>query len=153
MDSRNKDVARDIPQIPTRWGPIQGVEQASDRDKEVHQRALFWLMNSPLTQSEVEEVLKEFIDVRGLGNAEEPLDRGIVKLLVLSLSSVLENGRITEDEQPIFDHCTRFLTEEMGRIRPENSGPERRDFQWIERYIDFDTSALSLRTLGDAYGD
>ena len=86
---------------------------SSDRDKGVHQRALFWLMNSPPTQSEVEEVLKEFTDVRGLGNAEEPLDRGIVKLLVLSLSSVLENGRITEDEQPISDHCTRFLAEEM----------------------------------------
>ena len=84
----------------------------SNQDKGIHQRALFWLMNTPLTRSEVKEVLEEFWD---LGKIEGPLDRSIVKLLVLSLSSVLEDGHISEDEQPIFDHCTTILAEEMDR--------------------------------------
>ena len=88
---------------------------SSDRNEGVHQRALFWLMNTPLNQSEVKEVLKEFSNHHNLENDEEPLDRSILKLLILSLSSVLENGRITEDERPIFDHCTKLLTEEMSR--------------------------------------
>ena len=83
-----------------------------NRDKAIQQRALFWLMNTPLTQAEVKEVLKEF---RKSGKVAEPLDPSIVKLLVLSLSSVLENGDISHDEQPIFDHCTRVLAEEMDR--------------------------------------
>ena len=83
-----------------------------NRDKAIQQRALFWLMNTPLTQAEVKEVLKEF---RKSGKVAEPLDPSIVKLLVLSLSSVLEDGHISDDEQPIFDHCTRVLAAEMDR--------------------------------------
>jgi len=113
----------------------------SGRDKGVHQRALCWLMNTPLTCSEVKEVLKEFSN---LGGVEEPLDRSIVKLLVLSLSSVLENGRITEDEQPIFDHCTRILTEEMSRaFRDANYNPRilvrnAAISDGLKEYLDFD---------------
>ena len=115
----------------------------SGQDKGVHQRALCWLMNTPLTCSEVKEVLKEFSD---LGKVEEPLDRSIVKLLVLSLSSVLENGRITEDEQPIFDHCTRILTEEMSRaFRDAKYNPailvrNSAISNGLKEYLDFDTS-------------
>jgi len=115
----------------------------SDRYKGIHQRALFWLMNTPLTHSEVKEVLKEFHD---LGKVEEPLDRSIVKLLVLSLSSVLENGRISEDEQPIFDHCTRILVEEMDRAFRDaeyNAGILLRNTaisSGLEPYFNFDAS-------------
>ena len=100
----------------------------SGRDVGVHQRALLWLMNTPLTQYEVKEVLKAFSSLRDQRHAEEPLyrsrnrrkveepmDRALLTLLVSSLSAVLDDGRITEDERPIFDHCTRLLTEEMDR--------------------------------------
>jgi len=112
-------------------------------DRGVRQRALCWLMNTPLTRSEVKEVLKEFSDLR---RAEEPLDHSIVKLLVLSLSSVLEDGRITEDEQPIFDHCTRVLAEEMSRAFRDakyNPGILVRNATisyGLGEYLDFDTS-------------
>lgn len=85
----------------------------SKRDKRIHLRALFWLMNTPLSKDEVKEILKEFKS-RG-GGAGEPLDRTTIKLLVLSLSSILDNDDISEDEQPIFDHCTSVLAKEMDR--------------------------------------
>jgi len=84
----------------------------SDRDRGIHLRALFWLMNTPLSEDEVKEILKEF---RNRGNPEEPLDRTIIRLLVLSLSSVLEDNRISDDERPIFNHCTTALAREMDR--------------------------------------
>ena len=85
----------------------------SGRDKGIHLRALFWLMNTPLSKDEVKEILREF---RNRGNAAgEPLDRTMIRLLVLSLSSILENDDISEDEQPIFDHCTTVLVDEMDR--------------------------------------
>lgn len=94
----------------------------SDRDKGIHLRALFWLMNTPLSEDEVKEILKEF---RNRGNPEEPLDRTIIRLLVLSLSSVLEDNRISDDEQPIFDHCTMVLAEEMDRAFGEGDHSQR----------------------------
>ena len=109
----------------------------------VQQRALFWLMNTPLTHSEVKEVLEE---LRRLGSIEGPLDRGIVKLLVLSLSSVLEDGQITRDEQPIFDHCTKLLTEEMDRVfRDAEYNPtivvrNTMISERLSKYLDFDIS-------------
>jgi len=131
----------------------------SDRDKGIYQRALLWLMNTPLTQSEVKEVLKEISDLHGLGNVEQPLDRAVVKLLVFSLSSVLENGRITEGEQPIFDHCTRLLTEEMGRtFRDAKYDPRilvrnTTISNELKEYVDFGASAQPPPTLRDAYED
>ena len=95
----------------------------SKPDKRIHLRALFWLMNTPLSKDEVKEILKEFKN-RGGGN-EEPLDRTIIKLLVLSLSSILENGDISVDEQPIFDHCTTALAEGMDQAF-ESRGHNRR---------------------------
>ena len=84
----------------------------SGQDRGIHLRALFWLMNTPLSEDEVKEILKEF---RNRGNPEEPLDRTIIRLLVLSLSSVLEDNRIGDDERPIFNHCTTALAREMDR--------------------------------------
>ena len=83
-----------------------------NRDTAIQQRALFWLMNTPLTHAQVKEVLKEF---RDSGKVADPLDPSIVKLLVLSLSSVLGDGRVSDDERPVFDHCTRILAAEMDR--------------------------------------
>ena len=131
----------------------------SDRDKGIHQRALIWLMNTPLTQDEVREVLKKVSDLHGLGNVEQSLDRAIVKLLVLSLSSVLENGRITEDEQPIFDHCTRLLTEEMGRTfrdakyDPRILARNTAISNELRKYVYFDTSTTPPPSPRDAYDD
>ena len=84
----------------------------SDQDKGVHLRALLWLMNTPLSKDEVKGILEEF---RNRGDAGKPLDRTIIRLLVLSLSSILEDNRVSDDEQPIFDHCTMVLAEEMDR--------------------------------------
>jgi len=85
----------------------------SDRDKGIHLRALFWLMNTPLGKDEVKDVLNEF---KNLGETPgERLDRTIIRLLVLSLSSILENNHVSDDEQPIFDHCTTVLAQEMDR--------------------------------------
>jgi hypothetical protein len=130
---------------------------SSGRDEGIHRRALLWLMNTPLTQSEVMEILKEFSRLRNLKNPEEPLDRAIVKLLVFSLSSVLENGRITKDERPIFDHCTMLLTEEMDRtFRDAGYNPRilvrnTTISNGLKGYVNFDTSVPSPHT--DAYED
>jgi len=80
------------------------------QDKEIHLRALFWLISTPLSQDEVKGILDEFQKRFRSGGS---LDRAIVKLLVLSLSSILEDGRVSAAEQPIFDHCTTVLAEEM----------------------------------------
>ena len=94
----------------------------SDRGKGIQLRALFWLMNTPLSQDEVKEILKEF---RNHHNPKEPLDRTIIRLLVLSLSSVLDDNRISEDEQPIFDHCTTTLAGEMDRAFGDGKHSQR----------------------------
>jgi hypothetical protein len=102
----------------------------SDRGKGIHLRALFWLMNTPLSQDEVKDILKEF---KRLNTAGTPLDRSIIKLLVLSLSSVLQDGGISFDEQPIFDHCTRVLAAEMDRAFGDGGYNKRIPFRntWI----------------------
>ena len=144
----------------------------SGRDRGVHQRALFWLMNTPLTQYQVVEVLKAFSNLRDQGHVEEPLhrsrDRGkveepmerpLLKLLVLSLSSVLENGRITEDEQPVFDHCTRLLTEEMDRtFRDSKHDPmilvrDTTISKGLKEFVGIETSPISPQTSEGVYSD
>ena len=136
---------------------LQNSTSTPDRDKEVRQRALFWQMSVHLTHSELREVLKEFSNLRSLAETEEPLDRSIVKLLVTSLSSVLEDDRITEDEQPIFDRCTRLLTQEMGRtFRDANYDPRilvrnTEVSNGLKQYVYFDTSILPPQAPGDAY--
>jgi len=84
-----------------------------DRDKGLLQRALFWLLNTPLYKTEVKEILTELGKRRDKDG--KPLDRTMIRLLVLSLSSVLDNNDVSEDERPIFDYCTAALAEEMDR--------------------------------------
>ena len=88
----------------------------SDQSGGVRQRALFRLMNTHLTRPEIKDVLKEWRELRDSRNVEEHLDRVSVRLLFSALSSVLWDRKITTREQPIFEHCTRLLTEEMGRL-------------------------------------
>ena len=85
-----------------------------DPDKGVHLRALLWLMNTraPLSGDEVKGILEEF---RNQANIGKPLDRTIIRPLVLYLSSVLWGNRVSGDERPIFDHCVGVLAEEMDR--------------------------------------
>jgi len=109
-----------IPIIPTfgsERNPFDELDKLkighSDRDKGIHLRALFWLMNTPLGKDEVKDILREF---KNLGETPgERLDRTIIRLLVLSLSSILENNHVSDDERPIFDHCTTVLAQEMDR--------------------------------------
>ena len=104
--------------IPT-FGPDQNPFneltklKVGHEDKGIHIRALFWLMNTPLSRDEVKEILKEF--TKYWGKDEEPLDRTTIRLLVLSMSSILENGKVSGDEQPMFDHCTKILAKGMDR--------------------------------------
>ena len=98
-----------------------------ERDKRIHLRALYWLMNTPLGKDEVKEILKEFKNL-GAG-AGEPLDRTILRLLVSSISSILDNNDISEDEQPIFDHCTAVLAEGMERAFEEGEHNPRNLFR------------------------
>jgi len=109
-----------LPIIPT-FGPDQhpfselkklnGGRQ--DRDKGLLQRALFWLLNTPLNKDEVKDILFELGKQRE--GDREPLDRIMIGLLVLSLSSVLDNNHVRDEEQPIFDYCTVALAGEMDR--------------------------------------
>ena len=110
-----------LPIIPT-FGPGQNpfdelnrlkVGQ-DDRDKKTHQRALFWLLTTPLSKDEVMEILER---LRGPGDdgGKLPLDRDTIRLLVLSLSSILDDNRISDEERPIFNHCTTALAKEMDR--------------------------------------
>ena len=131
----------------------------SDPDKGVHQRALLRLINSPLTQFEVKEVLITLSNIRGPVEAEERLDRSVLELLVITLSSILEDDRITEDEQPIFDYCTRLLTEEMGRtFRDVKYDPRilvRNTVisSGLKKYVYFDASTPPPQTSEEAYDD
>ena len=131
----------------------------SDPDKGVHQRALLRLINSPLTQSEMMEVFITLSNIRGPVEAEERLDRSVLELLVITLSSILEDDRITEDEQPIFDYCTRLLTEEMGRtFRDVKYDPTilvRNTVisDGLKRYVSFDASTPPPQTSEEAYDD
>ena len=116
-----KAIALVFPIVRTFWlykNPLDELNKLkvgrSGQDRGVHLRALLWLVNTPLSQDEVKGILEEF-KARNRGSAGKPLDRTIIKLFVLSLSSILEDNRITHDEQPIFDHCTTALAEEMDR--------------------------------------
>ena len=109
-----------LPIIPT-FGPDQNPFKElnklkvgrSSQDKGIHQRALFWLLNTPLSKDEVKEILRELGERRY--NDGKPLDRAIIRLLVLSLSSILEDNRVSDDEELIFDHCITALSREMDR--------------------------------------
>ena len=142
----------------------------SGRDKGVYQRALLWLMSTPLDQDEVKEILKAFGSLRVQGHAEEPphrpqdrgkvekpMDRALLKLLVSSLSSVLDDGQISKDEQPIFDHCTMLLTEEMDRtFRNSKHDPMilARDAtvsSGLKEFVDVGTFPIPSPALTEAY--
>ena len=118
-----------LPIIPTfvfdrnPFDELNKLQVGSQQDKRIHTRALFRLMNTPLSRDEVKEILTEFKN-RG-GSVGEPLDRSVIRLLVLALSYILDRNDISEDERPIFDYCTIALTEEMDRAF-ENGEHDRR---------------------------
>jgi hypothetical protein len=99
-----------------------------DSNQQIRLRALFWLMNTPLSREEVKNILKEF---RGRYDVTDrkPLDRSILKLLVSSISSLLENNDISHDEEPIFHHCTAILAEEIEKVS-RNGGDLRGIYFW-----------------------
>ena len=85
-----------------------------DPNKQLCLRALLWYANTPLSRKEVMDVLEEF---RYQCSAdEEPLDRSVIELLVSTMSSLLKNREISEDEEPIFHHCTGILAEEIEKL-------------------------------------
>ena len=129
-------------------------------------------MNTPLTQYEAKEVLKVFGDLRDQrhakgslyrsrdrGKVEEPTGPALLEFLVSSLSYVLENGRITEDEQPVFDHCTSFLTEEMDRtFRDSKHDPmilvrNATISNGLKEFVDVETSRIPSPTSEEAYSN
>ena len=99
----------------------------SGRDEGIHLRALFWLMSTPLNINEVNKILTEF--KKRVGATGKSLDGTLIKILVLSLTSVLEDNNISENEQPIFDHCTATLADEMDRTFEDREQSQRHLFQ------------------------
>ena len=152
------------PAFPPGGDPLRELSRLqtgpSDQNGGVRQRALFRLMNTHLTQPEVTDVLKEWKELRGSGNVEEHLDRTMVKLLVSSLSSVLWDGKITPRERPIFDHCTRLLTEEMGRVF-HDAKYDAKVLVWkptaiprrLRKFVDFKPPAQIPLTSKSSYND
>ena len=86
------------------WLSIDPPEQSS----EWRARALFWLLQMPLNQREVGEVLQELDKITRAGD-NHIVDRQFVGLLVLCLSSVLADGYISSDERLVTVHCMRVL--------------------------------------------
>jgi len=70
------------------------------------------LRHTPLSKDEVKEALEVFTN---RSTARGPLDSATIRTLVSWLTPVLENSDISEDDQPIFDHCTTVLADEMDR--------------------------------------
>ena len=99
-----------------------------DSNKQVRLRALFWLMNTPLSREEVKDILKEF-RVHYDTADWEPLDRSSIKLLVSSLSSLLKDNEISQDEEPIFRHCTTVLAKEIEKVS-ERGGDLKGNCTW-----------------------
>lgn len=77
-------------------------------------RALCWLLQMPLNQREVGEVVEE-LDKITSGGDRHILEPQFVKLLVLCLSSVLSDGYISSDERHVTIHCTRVLARALDR--------------------------------------
>ena len=71
-------------------------------------RALFWLLQMPLNQREVREVVQELDEITS-GSDSYTLDPQFVKPLALCLSSVLSDGFISPDERLVTIHCMRVL--------------------------------------------
>lgn len=78
------------------------------QNSEWRARALFWLLQMPLNQREVREVVQELEKVTRGGDSYI-LDPQFVRLLVLCLSSVLSDGYISSDEHLVTTHCMRVL--------------------------------------------
>jgi len=82
---------------------------------EWHVRALFWLLQMPLNQREVREVVQE-LDKVTHGSDSYILDPQFVKLLVLCLSSVLSDSYISPDERLVTTHCMRVLARALDDV-------------------------------------
>ena len=98
------EFAEDGPLEELNWLTIDPPEQNSDW----RARALFWLLQMPLNQREVGEVLQELDKITRMGDSHI-VDRQFVGLLVLCLSSVLADGYISTEEKPVTIHCMRVL--------------------------------------------
>jgi len=98
------EFAEDGPLEELNWLTIDPPEQNS----EWRARALFWLLQMPLNQREVGEVLQELDKITRIGDSHI-VDRQFVGLLVLCLSSVLADGYISTDERLVTIHCMRVL--------------------------------------------
>ena len=86
------------------WLTIEHPEQ----NLEWRAKALFWLLQMPLNQREVGEVLQELDKITRGGDRYVP-DPQSVESLVLCLSSVLSDGYVSSNERLITMHCLRVL--------------------------------------------
>jgi len=98
------EFAEDGPLEELNWLTIDPPEQ----NLEWRARALFWLLQMPLNQREVGEVLQELDNITRGGDSHI-IGRQFVGLLVLCLSSVLADGYISSDEELVTVHCMRVL--------------------------------------------
>jgi len=122
-----KPVLPIIPRFGPRQNPFNELNRLKvghlDRDEGIRQRALFWLLSMPLSNEVVKEILTEL--GKQQYNSRKPLDCATVRLLVLSLSSILEDNLVSPKEQPIFDYCTSTLAREMDRAFQDGEYDQR----------------------------
>ena len=71
-------------------------------------RALFWLLQMPLNREEFSTVLKE-LDKIPRGGDSYAVDQQSIEPLTLCLSSVLSDGHISPEEEPVTRYCVRVL--------------------------------------------
>ena len=93
-------------------GPLEELNWLSidhpEQSLEWRAKALFWLLQMPLNQGEVGEVLRELDKITCGGDSYVP-DPQSVESLVLCLSSVLSDGYVSSEERHITMHCLRVL--------------------------------------------
>lgn len=85
-----------------------------EQNLEWRARALCWLLQMPLNQREVREVVQELDEITA-ASGRHILNPQFVKLLVLCLSSALSDGYISIDENFMTIHCTRVLARALDR--------------------------------------
>ena len=87
-------------------------------------RALFWLLQMPLNQEEFNDVLKELNKIPRGGDGYA-VDQQSIESLMLRLSSVLSDGHISPEEEPVTLYCLRVLARALDYafFAPQNREP------------------------------
>ena len=100
-------------------------------------KALFWLLQMPLNQEEFSHVLKELNKIPRGGDAYA-VDYQSIEPLALCLSSVLSDGHISPEEEPVTMYCLRVLARALDYafFIPQNREPVTLKNETISKTLD-----------------